>query len=92
AAVRAVQFQTVGFLLVERNRERSPVQSPGEGDLWTASAADDDPALARALARPADPDRLFADSVRALVEGLLAGPVRQGPGGGTGTRGQRTAE
>ncbi|MER5365172.1 helix-turn-helix domain-containing protein [Streptomyces sp. NPDC002722] len=92
AAVRAVQFQTVGFLLVERNRERSPVQSPGEGDLWTASAADDDPALARALARPADPDRLFADSVRALVEGLLAGPVRQGPGGGTGTRGRRTAE
>lgn len=91
AAVRAVQFHTVGFLLVERNRERSPVQSPGEGDLWAASTADDDPALARALARPADPDRLFADSVRALVEGLLT-PVRQGPGGGTGTRGRGTAE
>ncbi|MER5358166.1 TetR family transcriptional regulator [Streptomyces sp. NPDC002785] len=92
AAVRAVQFQTVGFLLVERNRERSPVQSPGEGDLWAASTADDDPALARALARPADPDRLFTDSVRALVEGLLAGPVQQGSRRGTGTRGRETAE
>ncbi|MER5848899.1 TetR family transcriptional regulator [Streptomyces sp. NPDC002012] len=92
AAVRAVQFQTVGFLLVERNRERSPVQSPGEGDLWAASTADDDPALARALARPADPDRLFADSVRALVEGLLAGSVQQGSRRGTGMRGRETAE
>ncbi|MFE5094048.1 TetR/AcrR family transcriptional regulator [Streptomyces sp. NPDC056638] len=92
AAVRAVQFQTVGFLLVERNRERSPVQSPGEGDLWTASTADDDPALARALARPADPDRLFADSVRALVEGLLAGPVQQGSRRKSGMRGRETAE
>lgn len=73
AAVRAVQFHTVGFLLVERNRERSPVQSPGEGELWSASAAGDDPALARALARPADPERLFVTSLRALVDGLLAG-------------------
>ncbi|MER7727070.1 helix-turn-helix domain-containing protein [Streptomyces sp. NPDC096323] len=73
AAVRAVQFHTVGFLLVERNRERSPVQSPGEGELWSASSAGDDPALARALARPADPERLFVTSLRALVDGLLAG-------------------
>ncbi|MEU1370816.1 TetR family transcriptional regulator [Streptomyces sp. NPDC005803] len=73
AAVRAVQFHTVGFLLVERNRERSPVQSPGEGELWSASSGGDDPALARALARPADPDRLFVTSLRALVDGLLAG-------------------
>ncbi|MEW2489614.1 TetR family transcriptional regulator [Streptomyces sp. NPDC048411] len=72
-AVRAVQFQTVGFLLVERNRERSPLQSPGEGDLWSAATAEHDPALARALARPADQDRLFTASVRALVNGLLAG-------------------
>ncbi|GAA3479864.1 TetR/AcrR family transcriptional regulator [Streptomyces yanii] len=71
-AVRAVQFQTVGFLLVERNRERSPVQSPGEGDLWGVATAEHDPALARALARPADQDRLFTASVRALVNGLLA--------------------
>ncbi|MFE2090340.1 TetR/AcrR family transcriptional regulator [Streptomyces sp. NPDC057582] len=71
-AVRAVQFQTVGFLLVERNRERSPVQCPGEGDLWGVATAEHDPALARALARPADQDRLFTASVRALVNGLLA--------------------
>lgn len=70
-AVRAVQFQVVGFVLVERNRERSPVQSPGEGELWDATTAEHDPALARALARPADPERLFTASVRALVSALL---------------------
>ncbi|MFB6713699.1 MULTISPECIES: TetR/AcrR family transcriptional regulator [unclassified Streptomyces] len=92
AAVRAVQFHTVGFLLVERNRERSPVQSPGEGDLWTAAASEDDPALARALARPADPDRLFADSVRALVAGLLAGPVQHVSRPGTSAPEREAAE
>ncbi|MFJ5722885.1 TetR/AcrR family transcriptional regulator [Streptomyces sp. NPDC093149] len=92
AAVRAVQFHTVGFLLVERNRERSPVQSPGEGDLWTAAASEDDPALARALARPADPDRLFADSVRALVAGLLAGPVQHASCPGTSAPEREAAE
>ncbi|MFE2147117.1 TetR/AcrR family transcriptional regulator [Streptomyces sp. NPDC059456] len=78
-AVRAVQFQIVGFLLVERNRERSPAQSPAESDLWSPPAgstggtpAPDDPELARALARPADPERLFLLSVRALVQALLA--------------------
>ncbi|MEU9013505.1 TetR family transcriptional regulator [Streptomyces sp. NPDC048479] len=71
-AVRAVQFQVVGFVLVERNRERSPVQSPGEGELWEgAGAAEHDLALARALARPADPEKLFTASVRALVSALL---------------------
>lgn len=86
AAVRSVQFHTVGFLLVERNRERSPVQSPAEGDLWSESTAGGDPALARALTRPADPDRLFATSVRALVDGLLAGSSqeRRFPGQGPG--------
>ncbi|MFJ3923493.1 TetR/AcrR family transcriptional regulator [Streptomyces sp. NPDC090022] len=74
-AVRAVQFQVVGFVLVERNRERSPVQSPGEGELWDAAAAPGDPALSRALARPADPERLFLLSVRALVAALLDGPA-----------------
>ncbi|MFJ6100141.1 TetR/AcrR family transcriptional regulator [Streptomyces sp. NPDC092359] len=29
-AVRAVQFQVVGYVLVERARERAPVQEPGE--------------------------------------------------------------
>lgn len=70
-AVRAVQFQVVGFVLVERNRERSPVQSPGEQELWDARTAEHDPALARALARPADPEKLFTASARALVSALL---------------------
>ncbi|MFF0451058.1 TetR/AcrR family transcriptional regulator [Streptomyces sp. NPDC004609] len=70
-AVRAVQFQVIGFVLVERNRERSPVQSPGEHELWDEVTAEHDPALARALARPADTEKLFAASVRALVSALL---------------------
>ncbi|MER5379738.1 helix-turn-helix domain-containing protein [Streptomyces sp. NPDC002688] len=70
--VRAVQFQVVGFVLVERNRERSPLQRPAEEDLWDALTAQDDPGLARALARPVDPERLFTTSVRALVDALLA--------------------
>ncbi|MFF7180341.1 TetR family transcriptional regulator [Streptomyces sp. NPDC008121] len=69
--VRAVQFQVVGYVLVERNRERGPVQSPGEETLWDAEQPGPDPALARALARPVDTDRLFTTSVRALVDGLL---------------------
>lgn len=72
-AVRAVQFQVVGHVLVERNRERSPVQSPAESDLWSSQHAEHDPALARALARPADPERLFTLSVRALAGALLEG-------------------
>ncbi|WP_411106197.1 TetR/AcrR family transcriptional regulator [Streptomyces sp. cmx-4-9] len=70
-AVRAVQFQVIGFLLVERNRERSPAQSPAESELWDPAEAPHDPPLARALARPADPERLFLLSVRALVHSLL---------------------
>ncbi|MET9960873.1 TetR family transcriptional regulator [Streptomyces sp. NPDC006326] len=77
-AVRAIQFQIVGFVLVERNRERSPAQSPAEGDLWDPATAPHDPPLARALARPADPERLFLLSTRALVRSLLSpdAPVR----------------
>ncbi|MEU8528844.1 MULTISPECIES: TetR/AcrR family transcriptional regulator [Streptomyces] len=69
--VRAIQFHVVGHVLVERNRERSPAQSPAEEDLWAVETADRDPALARALARPVDTERLFATTVRALVTGLL---------------------
>ncbi|MGW2205804.1 TetR/AcrR family transcriptional regulator [Streptomyces sp. NPDC001774] len=77
-AVRAVQVQVVGYVLVERNRERAPVQSPAEEELWeTETIGPADPALIRALARPIDPERLFTTSVRALVDGLL------GPRGGT---------
>lgn len=79
--VRAVQFQVVGYVLVERNRERAPVQSPAEEELWEAETTDpDDPALARALSSPIDTERLFTASVRALVDGLLA---PGGEGGGT---------
>ncbi|MET7829661.1 TetR family transcriptional regulator [Streptomyces sp. NPDC005386] len=72
-AVRAVLFQVVGFVLVERNRERAPVQRPAEEELWDARTTQGDQALARALSRPVDPERLFVVSVRALVEALLAG-------------------
>ncbi|WP_338118074.1 TetR/AcrR family transcriptional regulator [Streptomyces coryli] len=73
-AVRAVQFQVVGFVVLERYRERAPVQRPGEQELWDADTAGQDPALARALAAEVDVDRLFAASARALVDGLL-GPA-----------------
>lgn len=72
-AVRAVQFQVVGYVLVERNRERAPAQSPAEEELWRGEDAESDDPLARALAAPIDTERLFVDSVRALVDGLLAG-------------------
>ncbi|MFI8964822.1 TetR/AcrR family transcriptional regulator [Streptomyces sp. NPDC053493] len=76
--VRAVQFQVVGHVLVERNRERAPAQSPAETDLWSAQAAGADadaaadPALTEVLAAPVDTERLFLTAVRALVAGLLA--------------------
>ncbi|NNN33778.1 TetR/AcrR family transcriptional regulator [Streptomyces sp. S3(2020)] len=65
-AVRAVQFQVVGFVLVERNRERAPAQRPAE-----ETTAYDDPELARAFARPVNEERLFVTSVRALTRSLL---------------------
>ncbi|MFJ9828184.1 TetR/AcrR family transcriptional regulator [Streptomyces sp. NPDC101160] len=78
--VRAVQFQVVGHVLVERNRERSPAQSPAETELWADDAAvtgtaEADPDLARALAAPIDTEALFGTAVRALVAGLLAPPT-----------------
>ncbi len=75
-AVRSVQFTVIGHVLVERNRERAPTQRPGEPELWEPAEAKaaDDPALARALARPPDPEKVFMASVRALVEGLLGPP------------------
>ncbi|MFE0704105.1 TetR/AcrR family transcriptional regulator [Streptomyces sp. NPDC058872] len=71
-AVHAVQFQVVGHVLVERNRERAPARSPVEEEPWQAGGVEDD-TLARALAAPIDSEQLFEDSVRALVAGLLAG-------------------
>ncbi|MDQ8701791.1 TetR/AcrR family transcriptional regulator [Streptomyces sp. LHD-70] len=81
-AVRAVLFQTVGFVLVERNRARAPVQQPGEQELWDVQGVGQgvhDPALARALARGPQPEKLFTVSVRALVEGLLNTPSNTPP-------------
>ncbi|MCZ4096161.1 TetR family transcriptional regulator [Streptomyces sp. So13.3] len=70
-ALRAIEFHVIGFVLVERNRERSPAQSPAEQDLWDTATAGHDPALARALAAPPDPERLFTTTTRALVGSLL---------------------
>ncbi|SHL90382.1 transcriptional regulator, TetR family [Streptomyces yunnanensis] len=75
-AVRAVQFLVVGSVLVDRNRARSPAQHPSERELWDSPAAGQDPALARALAAPADAERLFLVSLEALVSSLL-GPDRR---------------
>lgn len=71
-AVRAVQFQVVGFVLVECARGLAPAGEPGRELPRKSVSARKDPALARALARPADPERLFAASLRALVKSLLA--------------------
>ncbi|MFC8667207.1 MULTISPECIES: TetR/AcrR family transcriptional regulator [Streptomyces] len=90
--VRAVQFQVVGHVLVERNRERAPAQHPGEEELWGARTAEEDPALARTLARAIDTEKLFTLSVKALVAGLLAGArdgesdSGSGPGPDSGDR------
>jgi AcrR family transcriptional regulator len=70
-AVRAVEFHVIGFVLVERNRERAPAQHPAGSELWDAATADDDPALARVLGAPPDLERLFTASSRALVESLI---------------------
>ena len=78
-AVRAVQFQVVGFVLVERNRERAPRQQPGEPELWDLETAEQDPALAAALGRSPDPERLFATSVHALVGSLWGGAREDRP-------------
>lgn len=89
-AVRAVQVHVVGHVLVERNRERAPVQRPGEQQLWEARTVGDDPALGRALAQPLDTQRLFTLSVRALVAGLLGpgGDRTAGHGGGAADTGK----
>ncbi|MEU6625620.1 TetR family transcriptional regulator [Streptomyces litmocidini] len=74
ALVHAVQFQVVGHVLVERNRERAPAQPPAETDLWVTEPTGlpaPDPELARALAAPVDTEAVFLVAVRALVAGLL---------------------
>ena len=73
-AVRVLQFHVVGFVLVERNRERAPRQQPGEPELWDAETAEQDPALAATLAGVPDPERLFELSTRALIASLWGFP------------------
>jgi len=89
-AVRAVQFQVVGFVLVERNRERAPRQHPGEPELWDDETAEQDPELAHSLAAPPELDLLFAASVRALITSLWL-PTSPGQSAGQ-TPGQSTGE
>ncbi|MGP3978792.1 TetR/AcrR family transcriptional regulator [Streptomyces sp. 8N114] len=73
-AVRAVQFSVIGHVLVERNRERAPLQYPGEPELWESDRETDDAALVRALATPPDAEKVFTATLRALVDGLLGVP------------------
>lgn len=71
-AVRAVQHHVIGFVLVERHTDRSPAQRPSVEELWQGEHAADTE-MASALAAPADSDRLFDVSVRALVGALIGG-------------------
>jgi AcrR family transcriptional regulator len=73
-AVRALQFQVVGFVLVERNRERAPAQHPSEPDLWTAETAEQDPEIATSFAAAPDLDALFRATVHALIVSLWRRP------------------
>ncbi|RAG80729.1 TetR/AcrR family transcriptional regulator [Streptacidiphilus pinicola] len=77
-AVRALQFQVVGFVLVERNRERAPEQHPGEPDLWTTETAEQDPELAGSFAAAPDLDALFRAMVRGIVASLWRAPGGSG--------------
>lgn len=69
--VRAVLHHVVGFVLLERAVERGPEPRPGPDEVWRDPDGVD-PALARELGRPHDPDALFEVSLSALVRGLLA--------------------
>jgi hypothetical protein len=51
-----------------------PAQHPGEEERRGARTADEDPALARAPARPINSEKVFTASVKTLVTGLLATP------------------
>ncbi|MEV6107285.1 TetR family transcriptional regulator [Streptomyces sp. NPDC051940] len=70
-AVRVLTFHAVGFVLVERNRERAPAPHPAEAELWDVPAAQNDAVLAREMAGPVDTERLYAASLEALVAGLF---------------------
>jgi hypothetical protein len=69
-AVHAIQYHVIGFILVERHTDRSPVQNPSAEELWQRERSPD-PELAEALAAPIETERLFDSSIGALVDALL---------------------
>ncbi|MEV8628846.1 TetR family transcriptional regulator [Streptomyces sp. NPDC051079] len=73
--VRAVQFQVVGHVLVERNRERSPAQSPAETELWSTGTTTTTTAgtttagtASPTAASPVDEDPALARALAAPVD------------------------
>ena len=71
-AVRAVLFLVGGFILLEDNFAHRQPGSRTTQDLWQAlDAADIDPGLRRAMARPANTDGLFDYAVDRLSASIL---------------------
>jgi AcrR family transcriptional regulator len=74
-AVRAVLFLVGGFILLEDNFAHRQPGSRTTQDLWRGLDADDiDPALRKAMARPANTDALFDYAVDRLLASIL-GPM-----------------
>src|SRR5947209_13709478 len=71
-AVRAVLFLVGGFILLEDNFAHRQPGSRTTQDLWRGLEVDDiDPALKRAMARPANTDALFDYAVDRLLASVL---------------------
>jgi len=71
-AVRAVLFLVGGFILLEDNFAHRQPGSRTTQDLWRALEVDDiDPALRKAMARPANTDTLFDYAVDCLLASIL---------------------
>jgi AcrR family transcriptional regulator len=71
-AVRAVLFLVGGFILLEDNFAHRQPGSRTTQDLWRALDDDDiDPALRKAMARPANTDTLFDYAVDRLLASIL---------------------
>jgi TetR/AcrR family transcriptional regulator, tetracycline repressor protein len=71
-AVRAVLFLVGGFILLEDNFAHRQPGSRTTQDLWRGLDADDiDPALRKAMARPANTDALFDYAVDRLLASIL---------------------
>lgn len=71
-AVRAVLFLVGGFILLEDNFAHREPGSRTTQELWQGlEDADIDPALRKAMARPANTDSLFDYAVDALLASIL---------------------